>query len=150
MTRRSLSNILSNEERGLQDVWAWYEFQRTLIGEEKSRVLDVLASGGSPAAFRYFGKTRQELEDDFTKQTAELWQLTSLGMLASTEAVLRIDFIVRCGATGKRIVYPGSFGRSAKIGGSKTYDLKKISWTFGKITVLLPASAAQSRNSREC
>jgi hypothetical protein len=95
MTRRSLSNILSNEEQSLQDVWVWYEFQRVLIGEEKSRVFDLLASGRSSLASRYFGKTRQELDDDFTKQITELRNLTSLGMLASTEAALRIDFIVR-------------------------------------------------------
>ena len=39
MRRRALHNLLSNEEQSLEEVWAWYEFQRALIGEEKSRVL---------------------------------------------------------------------------------------------------------------
>ncbi len=95
MTRRRLSNTLSGEEQSLQEVWGWYEFQRALIGEEKSRVLDALAGGGSLAMSRYVGKTREELEGDFAHQTVGLARVTMLGMLASTEAALRIDFIQR-------------------------------------------------------
>ena len=95
MTRGALSNLLSNEEQNLLDVWSWYEFQRALIGEEKSRVLAGLSSGlGLPMA-RYVGKTREELDGDFAYQLAELGQLTMLGMLACTEAALRVDFIER-------------------------------------------------------
>jgi hypothetical protein len=95
MTRRSLFNTLSNQEQGLPTVWEWHEFQRALIGEEKSRVLDALAKGEGPAAPRYFGKTRQELDADFAFQVAELGLLSMLAMLACTEAALRGDFIVR-------------------------------------------------------
>ena len=95
MTRRSLLNLLSKQEQQLPQVWGWYEFQRTLVGEEKRRVRDALAGGSSPLPSRYFGKTPEELEDDFTYQASELAQLTMLGMLACTEAALRIDFIER-------------------------------------------------------
>ena len=95
MTRRSLARILSNEEQSLPDVWGWYDVQRALIGEEKSRVLDALAAGTSLTASRYFGATRDELLDDFKYQIAELDRMVMLGMLACTEAALRVDFIER-------------------------------------------------------
>ncbi|MGA2619570.1 MAG: hypothetical protein ABSF26_18325 [Thermoguttaceae bacterium] len=95
MTRRSLSNILSGEQQSLQKVWGWYEFQRALIGEETSRVLDAPRDSASLAKSRYVGKTPEELEADFADQIAELGRVTMLGILASTEAALRVDFIER-------------------------------------------------------
>ena len=44
---------------------------------------------------RYFGKAPEELDADFVYQTAELGLLSVFGMLASTEAALRVDFIER-------------------------------------------------------
>ena len=41
----SLLNTLSNEEQSLATVWQWHEFQRSLIGEEKSRVFSAMATG---------------------------------------------------------------------------------------------------------
>ncbi len=95
MTRRSLSNILSGEQQSLQEVWGWYEFQRALIGEEMSRVLDAPANNVTLVMSRYVGKTREELEAGFADHIAELGQVTMLGMLVSTEAALRVDFIER-------------------------------------------------------
>lgn len=95
MTRRALPKLLSNEEQSLQELWGWYEFQRALIGEEKTRVLTALFSGSSPLPSGYLSKTAEELDDSFAHQLAELNQLTMLGLLASTEARLRVDFIER-------------------------------------------------------
>ena len=94
MSRQSLLNTLSKQEQSLVKVWEWYELQRALIGEEKGRVWDALARGAGVAP-RYFGRTREELDAEFTFQTAELNFLSMLGMLACTEAALRIDFIER-------------------------------------------------------
>jgi hypothetical protein len=107
MTRRSLLNILSGEEQGLHEVWGWYEFQRALVGEEKSRVLDAIAAGVGLGMSRYLGKTREELEADFAYQATELAQAAMLGMLAGTEAVLRIDLIERVGNKKKDKVSRG-------------------------------------------
>ena len=85
MTRRSLLNTLSNREQSLQTVWQWHEFQRSLIGEEKSRLFGALARGESLVESRYFGKTREELDADFAFQIAELSLLGIFGMLACTE-----------------------------------------------------------------
>jgi hypothetical protein len=95
MKRPSPLDNLSGERQSLQEVWAWYEFQRTLINEEKGRVLDPPAGSVSLATSRYAGKTREELKADFAYQIAELDQVTMLGMLASTEAAFRVDFIER-------------------------------------------------------
>jgi hypothetical protein len=95
MTGRSVSNILSNEEQSLDEVWAWYEFQRALIGEEKVRVLGLLDRGETPVKPRYLFKTREEIDHDFAYQTAELGWLAMLGMMGSMEAALRVDFIER-------------------------------------------------------
>jgi hypothetical protein len=95
MTRRSLLNTLSSQEPRLPKVWEWHEFQRSLIGEEKGRVLGALARGESPVESRYFGKTRDELDAEFAFQIAELNLLSMFGMLACTEATLRIDFSLR-------------------------------------------------------
>lgn len=57
MSPRPLANVLSSEEQDVDEVWNWYELQRALIGEEKSRVLDAFALGASPIASRYFGRT---------------------------------------------------------------------------------------------
>jgi hypothetical protein len=95
MRRRSVSHMLSNEEQSLQQVWGWYEFQRALIGEEKSRVLDALSKGEGLSRSRHVGKTRQELDDEFAYQADELGLLTTFGLLACTEAALRVDFIER-------------------------------------------------------
>lgn len=95
MTRRSLANLLSSEEPGLHDVWGWCQFQRALLGEEKSRVLEAFGRGEDLTTSRYMGKTREELDDDFVYQTIELGQMTKLGMLICTEAALRVDFIER-------------------------------------------------------
>ncbi len=101
MTRRGLANLLSNEEQSLSEVWRWYEFQRILVGEEKSRVLVALSSGLDLSLSRYVGKTPDELEEDFTYQIVELGWLTMLGMLACTEATLRVDFIERVSSKKK-------------------------------------------------
>jgi hypothetical protein len=91
----SLSDILSGKHQSLQKVWDWYEFQRALIGEEKSRVLDALAHGAGLASPRYVWKMRDELESDFKYQADELAEVAKLGMLASTEAALWVDFVER-------------------------------------------------------
>lgn len=73
----------------------WHEFQGNLPGEEKSRVLDAPLGSNAPGVPRYFDKTREELEEDFAWQIAELDLLSALGLLAATEATLRVDCIRR-------------------------------------------------------
>ncbi len=95
MRRQLLGGILSEQEQDLPEVWEWYGFQDALVGEEKSRVLSAWSGGTALSAPRYFGLTRDELDDWFDAQRMELDKLTMLGLIAATEAALRVDFIVR-------------------------------------------------------
>jgi hypothetical protein len=116
MTPRSLLNALSNQEQSLGTVWQWYEFQRSLIGEEKSRLFGALARGERLTESRYFGKTLEELDADFAFQTAELGLLSEFAMFACTEAALRVDFIVRVKDRQKDEVSRGFRNASKKRG----------------------------------
>jgi hypothetical protein len=78
-------------------VLGWFEFQLTLITAHRGDVLQTLATGsgtlrlaGSEAAL--LGSTRKEIEDFFDAQRAELEFLAMSELLATTEAVLRLDF----------------------------------------------------------
>lgn len=104
MSRTSLLSILSDREQSLFDVWQWSEFQRALIGEEKGRVFDAFDAGTDLAIPRYVGKTRDELDDYFVYQVAELESVTILGMFACGEAALRVDFIERVRNKKKDVV----------------------------------------------
>jgi hypothetical protein len=114
-------------------VWEWHEFQRALIGEEKSRLFGVLARGESPAVSRYFGKTPEELDADFAFQTAELSLLSMLGMFACTEAALRVDFIERVSYRNKDQVSRG-FRDAFKERGERIRleeDILDVWWEHG-------------------
>lgn len=92
----------SFEPRGYPDidsVWRWFEFQLGLIREEHKRLLGVLASGGriDAAALRahdspFVGLT---VEEFFDEQRGRLELLTMFELLATAEAILRIEFKAR-------------------------------------------------------
>jgi hypothetical protein len=104
MTPGSLLNTVIGDEPSVDDVWLWYEFQRAIVGEEKSRVLTTLVAGTGLTESRYVGKTREELERDFSFQVEELKSAVGLLMLASAEAAMRVDFIERVGQRKKDAV----------------------------------------------
>lgn len=92
----------------IASVWRWFEFQRTLIAEELAKTIKALTSGSGdianavfPRLSRLAGRTRQEVEEFFGAQRAELEFLTMFELLASTEAVLRRDFWHRVRARKK-------------------------------------------------
>lgn len=95
MTREALSSVLSDKEPCLPDVWEWYAFQRSLVIDEKNRVVTVLINGEPFRIPRYFGKDRGEVDDLFEYQTIELDRLVMLGLLTTAEAALRVDYLVR-------------------------------------------------------
>lgn len=94
MARRHLLEKLSGQEQSLAQVWDWYELQLGLVGAEQKQVLEA-ATAGSPSHPRYFDRTRDELVAFFDGQRLELAYAAMLGMLAATEAALRIDYMVR-------------------------------------------------------
>jgi|SRR5579862_9862069 len=107
MSRRTLSNLLSHEQLSLENVWLWYEFQAALVSEETRRVLDLFAQGTNTVPARYLDKSTDQLEADFQFQMDELDKMTILGMLACTEAALRVDFVIRVSSKRKDDVSRG-------------------------------------------
>jgi len=95
MARLHLKSVLSEDEQDLNEIWEWYVLQNMLIGDEAVNTLDALLSGSASIASRYFGKTRDELDEFFAYQRSELGQVTMLILLAAAEAALRVDYIVR-------------------------------------------------------
>lgn len=86
----------------LADSWNWYEFQRTLLGEERARVLAATPTSAKTLRnSRYFGMSHVELKGLFDFQSIELGQLAMLGMLACAEGSLRLEFDDRVRAKKK-------------------------------------------------
>lgn len=93
----------------LNSVWIWFEFQIALIAEERQHVLRTLspASTGSgaealrPHESRFIGLTRREVEEFFEVQRGQLELLTMFELLATAEAILRIEFNSRVTARKK-------------------------------------------------
>lgn len=101
MARHHLKSKLADTHQSFAQAWLWYEFQRGLLGDESSSVLEAISAGETPAASRYFGQTPDEMRDMLDRQLAELGKAAMLVLLSATEAALRVDFIDRVAAKGK-------------------------------------------------
>ena len=93
----------AHDDPDLDSVWMWFEFQRELIDEEHGRVSRMFQPGNRVIAQfqqkpRFLGRTRAEVEDFFDGQSGQLELLTMFEILATTEAILRIDFKARVAA----------------------------------------------------
>jgi hypothetical protein len=98
----------SHDDPDIGFVWLWFEFQRALVGEERGRVLrtfrpgsDLVVEARSPHESRFIGFTRKEVQEFFDSQTGELELLTMFALLATTEAILMIEFKARVAARKK-------------------------------------------------
>lgn len=82
----------------LDVVWEWFEIQAQLIAGERGRYRLVFQGRMSAERLdstlyrRFDGLTHAEVEESFENQRWELELLTMFGMLAATEAILRLDF----------------------------------------------------------
>ena len=92
----------------IDSVWLWFDFQIALVREERGRVLRMFAPGGdivmgAPRAHesRFIGLTRTEVEEFFDEQRGHLELLTMFEIIATTEAILRIEFRDRVAARRK-------------------------------------------------
>jgi hypothetical protein len=88
----------AHEDPALDSVWLWFEFQLELIGEERGRLMRSFHSDSdneNKRNSRYIGLTRTEVEELFDAQRGQLELLTMFELLATTEAILRIDFKAR-------------------------------------------------------
>jgi hypothetical protein len=92
----------------IDSVWTWFEFHIALISQSRSEVLRSIGLGGSrggealqPHDGRFVGFTRTEVEEFFETQRGELELLTMFELLATTEAILRIEVKARVTARKK-------------------------------------------------
>jgi hypothetical protein len=97
-----------HDDPDIESVWLWYEFQIALIGEERGIVLRTFPFGGDIGVeprrqheSRFIGLTRTEAEEFFDQQRGRLEMLTMFEILATAEAILRIDFKARVTARTK-------------------------------------------------
>lgn len=98
----------AHDDPDIDDVWKWFEYQIALIGESRAHILRLLGSGPSLASQvtrlledQFLGLTKREVAEFFDAQTGQLERLTMFEILATTEAVLRLDFITRVAARKK-------------------------------------------------
>lgn len=98
----------AHDDPDIGSVWTWFEYQISLIGESRGSVLRGIGSGsnGSEQALRaheaqFIGFTRREVEEFFDAQRGRLELLTMFEILATTEAVLRIEVRTRVAARRK-------------------------------------------------
>jgi hypothetical protein len=92
----------------IDPVWMWFKFQLALIGESRASVLRDISSGSNtaeqgrrPHEAQFIGLTRREVEEFFDAQRGQLELLTMFEILATTEAVLRIEVKTRVVARKK-------------------------------------------------
>jgi hypothetical protein len=91
-----------HDDPDIDSVWLWFEFQAALVDEERGRVLRMFAPGGDIVVeasrahqSRFIGLTRGEVEESFDTQRGRLELLAMFELLATTEAILRIEFKAR-------------------------------------------------------
>jgi len=96
------------DDPDINTVWTWFEFQIALIGESRGSVLGSLRLSSGivreallPHEERFVGSTRGEVEEFFDAQRGQLELLAMFELLATTEAILRIEFWARVAARKK-------------------------------------------------
>jgi hypothetical protein len=91
----------SHNDPDINAVLAWFEFQIALIGESRASVLrsanlaNNLLEPLRPHEAQFLGLTRREVEEFFDAQRGRLELLTMFELLATAEAILRIEFNAR-------------------------------------------------------
>ena len=104
MTRR----FEPHDDPDINSVWVWFEYQIALIGESRVSVLrsfrpgiDVVGVALRPHESRFIGLTRVEAEEFFDAQRDQTELVVMLQLLATTEAILRLEFRVRVASKKK-------------------------------------------------
>jgi hypothetical protein len=97
-----------HDDPDIDSVWTWFEFQIALIGESRASVLrsiswgrDIVVDASRPHEARFIGFTRREVDGFFDAHRGQLELLTMFELLATTEAILRIEVRARVAARKK-------------------------------------------------
>jgi len=94
-----VTSLHGRRDPDLDLIWAWFEFQLALIGDSYANVLHSINSGAimrlRPHEQQFIGFMPMEVEKYFASQRSQLETLTMFELLATTEAVLRIEVETR-------------------------------------------------------
>lgn len=97
-----MSAFAAHPDPSIDSVWAWFPFQTVLLNDANARAVRYLEFGiepertASPAIYsRFFGLTRDEIDDFFKMQRGQLELLTMFELLATTEAIVRAEYRLR-------------------------------------------------------
>lgn len=89
----------SRHNPDIASVWSWLEFQKELIDDGLSSVLRMFSATRGhvvpvtrPYESQFIDFTRQQVKEFFEEQRSQMELAAMLELLATTEAVLRIDF----------------------------------------------------------
>lgn len=96
----------AHDDPDIDSVWRWFKFQNALIGEERRRILRMLDLGNPIVAERPHEKllidfTRSETNEFFDAPKGQSELLAMFELLATTEAVVRLNFKDRVAAGSK-------------------------------------------------
>lgn len=97
----------AHDDPDIDHIWTWFEYQIALIDESRASVLRRIRSDSNgaeaprPHEARFIGFTLREVEEFFDTQRGQLELLTMFEILATTEAVLRIEVRTRVAARKK-------------------------------------------------
>src|SRR5207302_922006 len=83
------------QNKTIQEVLEWYEFQIEILGREKERIFRELLDSTTPADSRFFGMSRDEVDDFFSLHRSELDFLVILDLMSAAEAAIRLDYMNR-------------------------------------------------------
>ena len=88
------NSFIAREKPDLEFVWSWFEFQAIILSEARTHILSptrgVVAGRGYEVQFT--GQANQEIDRFFATQREQLNLLTMFELLATVEALLRLDF----------------------------------------------------------
>ena len=96
----------ASSDPDINSVWHWFQFQLTLIAQERIHVLRTFPASAeivpeSAHTSQFIGLTEEEIDEVFDAQKGRLELLSMFDLLATTEAILRNDFKARVAARGK-------------------------------------------------
>ena len=88
------NTFTAREEPDLEFVWTWFEFQSVILSEADAHLDSPIEWAVAPRGYesQFFGWSQPEIQEFVLLQHEELNMLTMFELLATVEAILRLDF----------------------------------------------------------